>query len=505
MDAFVCERGVALDIGQFVEHFGNEALLKLKKALTIHTVDRMTKIPQRTPMFVVVKTNSSHLLELPRFCLDMLKQKRYVKGVSVELTAGERMRHEYIGQSNPNQQVVVKHIIDQFKKIETELFVGCTLKQNAGTGKSFTAMDLIAKVKRKTLIVVPNEYLLSQWVSLLTDYFPTARIGKLYGKHKSDGDIIVSIINSAADLESFTVNTKLPWPNIGKALKYMKQSTTINVDDLYAQIGLTIFDESQMYVSKEFRKVFKRVRSRFTLGLSATPDIREDKLDRIHQSWLGPILVANGLEGYSAEDDAFMSTATVIKYHAQDEHCEFKVRDDGMMDYQSIIESLVTDPNRNRLLVDRILQLASVGHHVFVFSDRRSHLEHLHELLSSSSTVPLDMEFEDEQKVILYGGSTEQTIQKANDTSKIIFTTYQYSSTGVSIKKMDALVLTTPRRTNMTQIINRVFRLGSDQTIRRQIVDVVDAKMPIKRQHLERLKAYQERGSEIVYDLVKIE
>ena len=51
----------------------------------------------------------------------------------------------------------------------------------------------------------------------------------------------------------------------------------------------------------------------------------------------------------------------------------------------------------------------------------------------------------------------------------------------------------------MKQIINRVFRLGSDQTIERQIIDIIDMKMPIKNQHKERIKAYKERGSEIVY------
>lgn len=52
----------------------------------------------------------------------------------------------------------------------------------------------------------------------------------------------------------------------------------------------------------------------------------------------------------------------------------------------------------------------------------------------------------------------------------------------------------------MTQIINRVFRLGSDQTIERKIIDIIDMKMPIKNQYKERIKAYIERGSCVVYD-----
>lgn len=500
MDAFICERGIALDINKFIELFGNESLLKLKKYLTISTVDRITKIPQKTAIFNIVKTKNGNVLELPKFCLDMLKAKKYVNNVTIDLSVGDRMYHSYTGTSNSNQQVVVNHVIDLFKN-NIYGYAGATLKVMAGVGKSFIAMDLIGKIKRKTLVVVPNTYLLNQWVKILTEYFPTATIGQLYGKHKVDGDIIVGIINTVSDLTEFEVKQKLPLPNIGKTVKYIKQSTTVSVDELFSKIGLTIFDESQMYVSKEFRKAFKRIHSRFTIGLSATPDIREDKLDRIHTAWLGPIIDADDLDNYSPAQDAFQSKATLIKYHGHDDHVEFKIRDDGMMDYQSIIESLVNDPNRNQLLINEIMKLAKNGYYVFVFSDRRSHLEQLYDTIlnePNSNNVCLSMP-EADKKIILYGGSTDETIQTANDISNIVFTTYQYSSTGVSIKKMDCLVLTTPRRSNMKQIINRVFRLGSDQTIERQIIDIIDMKLPIKNQHRERIKAYKERGSEIVY------
>lgn len=503
MNALVCERGIALDANKFIELFGNEALLKLKKALMITSIDRMTKVPRRTSMLTVVRTKAGPILEIPRFYLDTLKSKKYVNEVTSELSIGDRIQCEYLGQSNPNQQVVVAHVLDIFRQ-RNNPFQGATLKLMAGVGKSFVAMDLIGKIKRKTLVVVPNTYLLDQWVKLLEQYFPTSTIGVLYGKKKRDGDIIVGIINTIADLKEFEVKERLPTPNIGKTLKYTKRTTIISMNDLLSKVGLVVFDESQMYVSPEFRKAFKRIHSRFTIGLSATPDIREDKLDRIHTSWLGPIIDANTLDNYSSTQDAFQSKATMIKYYAHDDHTSFTVRDDGVMDYQSILETLVNDPNRNDLIVSQIIRLANQGRYVFVFSDRRNHLEHLYELVCNQSfEVSINLEMPEaglnmNKKIILYGGSNEETIQTANHTSNIVFTTYQYSSTGVSIKKMDCLVQATPRRSNMKQIINRVFRLGSDQSIERQLIDIIDMKMPIKNQHRERLKAYRERGSEII-------
>ncbi len=503
MKAILSELGIAFNASDYIAEFGNEALLKLAKRFTIRTVDRMTKIPQVTKMYRLVKADGFKVIEFPRFAMHALMGKSKssftpITDIDIQLPVHQRVDNiNYIGKSNPNQQLIVRHIVDnEFSKP----IGGVTLNLLAGMGKSYVAMDIIGQMKLKTLVVVPNTYLLEQWVSILREYFPSAKIGTLYGKHKEDGDIIVGIINTVSDLQEMTVSEKKPWPNVGKTLRYMKVSKTVKIDDLYHQIGLTIFDESHMYVSKEFRKVFKRIWSRYTLGLSATPDIREDKLDAIHQLSLGPILVADTLDGFNASQDTFESDSHLIEYHALNEHCKFNVRDDGVIDYASIVEAIVNDPHRNQLIVDEIVDLMTKGYYTFVFSDRRSHLEHLYDLLEaklegSNTTIELP---ESDRKVILYGGSTEETIDKAKNNSTIILTTYAYSSTGVSITKMDALVLTTPRRSNMKQIINRVFRLGSDQTIKRMIIDFVDAKLPLKNQVRERVKAYKERGCTIL-------
>lgn len=506
MKAILSETGFAFNATEYVALYGNEMLLKLQKKYTIRTVDRTTKIPQVTKMYQMIKCDGFKIIEFARFAKDELvcdqqpSAKTPIVEVDIQLPTHSRIETiDYLGRSNPNQKVVIKHIMNN---IFNQPIAGLTLKLCAGQGKTYTAMDIIGRMKLKTLIVVPNTYLLDQWVNLLKQYFTTANIGTLYGTQKKDGDIIVGIINSVSELKSFEVSEKRPWPNIGKSIKYMKVNQSVQVDDILRDVGLTIFDESQGYVSKTFRRVFKRIWSRYTLGLSATPDIREDKLDAIHQSWIGPILDAETLDGFNVSQDVFISESHMIEYHALNEHCKFNVREDGMIEYSSIVESIINDPHRNNLIIDQIVSLMDKGLFTFVFSDRRSHLEHLYNLLETKcndlgSSVIMEVP-EAKKKVILYGGSSEETIAKAKTVSTVIFTTYAYSSTGVSITKMNGLVLTTPRRSNMKQIINRVFRLGSDQSVKRIIVDICDAKLPIKGQMRERVKAYQERGCEII-------
>ena len=506
MNAILCETGLAFNATQYANIYGNLALLKLQKKYTIRTIDRVTKIPKVTKLYRMLRISKTEkLIEFPRFMINQLSTNQAssqspIANIDVQLPKHERIETiNYIGKSNPNQKVVVQHIVDLFNAAPN--IAGVTLKVAPGLGKSFIAKDIIHHMKLKTLIIVPNTYLLDQWVSLLKQYFPNTTIGTLYGKQKVDGEIIVGIINTVSELQSFIKTEKKPYPNIGKTQRYMRVQHTINVDDILQKVGLTIFDESQTYVSKEYRKVFRRIWSRYTLGLSATPDIREDKLDIIHRSWLGPILDAEQLDGFDAVQDVFTSQVRMIEYHALNEHCAFNVRDNGMIDYTSIIEAIINDPNRNALLIEQITKLMDDGLYTFVFSDRRSHLEHLYELLEQQLTdKPAILEMpEANKRVILYGGSNEQTINQAKKISTVVFTTYSYSSTGVSIIKMNGLILATPRRSNLIQIIGRVFRLGSDVDIKRIIVDIIDAKLPLKSQMRERIKAYRDRKCDIIH------
>ncbi len=59
-------------------------------------------------------------------------------------------------------------------------------------------------------------------------------------------------------------------------------------------------------------------------------------------------------------------------------------------------------------------------------------------------------------------------------TSRVIITTYSYSSTGISYKHLNTLIKATPRASNGIQIDARCMRIGSDMTIPRVIIDIVD-------------------------------
>lgn len=70
---------------------------------------------------------------------------------------------------------------------------------------------------------------------------------------------------------------------------------------------------------------------------------------------------------------------------------------------------------------------------------------------------------------------------------------------------MDAIILTTPRKTKSRQYINRIFRLGSNYDIMRKIIDVVDWSTSMKGQWYNRKKYYDEMSYPISVKRVSYE
>lgn len=409
------------------------------------------------------------------------------------------------------------------EKLSNDKFYGFQLDKNNrylmgnftcthNSGKSFLGFELIKKINKKTLIIVPNTYLLEQWYKLLIELFPENKIGQYYTKKKTNGDIIVAIINSASNSNEFTFRIK-------RGLY-----KNISSEEFFKQFGLIIYDECHMYCTNSFKKIFNKANIENILGLSATPDERVNGFDKLIKFHLGDIIDANEIEEYEHNIDKFSSIINVVRYNAPDDFSNIHINQlTKLINVPKIIEEIISDPYRNQLIINNIINYYNQKRNIFIFSDRRGHLELLYNKfiyqmkkidsnIDNYTYIP-EVNIEDDKKLekmkstILYGGCKEDEIKTAREHSKIIFTTYQYSSTGVSIVKMDTLILATPRRNNMIQIIGRIFRLGSNLDTPRIIMDILDNKSVLKGQFSERKKAYNHRDSifeENIIDYEKI-
>lgn len=465
--------------GVKVELENNEDLKKikmiLKKYFVINYKDPITKFRKSINLY----ENINKIIYLPRH--RVLEFADYIYNINDV----EKIKMRCLVNLNSNQRVVENYILCNYftdEKINKGLnnFI---LKAQAGSGKTYIALSLIKHISRKTLIIVPNTYLLEQWLELLIKFYPDNKTTTYYGKKKDmSGDIVVAIVNSISKCD----------------LEFIENYS----------FGAVFLDEVHMYNTTSFKCMYTRINFKFMIGLSATPELRKDGFDKLACYQIGEILDTNEIKGYQKADNKFTSTVHLVYYNGPDNLTETIINEkNGMVDTISMITNIINDEYRNKLIIKSIIKLSKLKHNIFIFSDRRIHLENLFDMLKN--TIADNDMFADftismpESSLILYGGSSKDDINTAKTSSSIIFTSYQYSSTGVSIDRLDALILATPRRSNMTQIVNRIFRLNEIyKENERYIIDIIDNSTVLKNQVSDRKKAYVERECEFKKSIV---
>jgi len=452
-------------------------------------------------------------LLIPRFGAFLLRQK-----FDVEYHCAMRLRNpaplSYKGEFHGNQELVFNEIMSKHMTAERRDAgrAGLILNLKAGMGKSFLAMELIGHLKCRTLIIVHNKNILHQWEELVEEWLahdvpscadgvPSARdapslVGVYYGDRKRDGAVVIGVINSLVSMDPVAAR------------------------EFFARFDMTILDEAHLYCSKEHSKIYSICQTPYMLGLSASPENRADNLDRITKWGIGPVLNAAELPGYTEAHIPFKGEVHQIQYHGPDEYTQqiISVKLE-MVSAPMMVDQFTRDPYRTALVVRETLALWGMGHNVFVFADRREYLTEIAEgltagqqatqpagqpaIFESSKTIRFLTNHEELKAIRLVGGSTAAEMEEAKACGNIILTTYQYMGTGCSIPKMNAMVLATPRKTGSEQTINRIFRLGSDYSITRRIVDIVDWRTSLKRQWYERNAYYKSQKFELIKRVVK--
>ena len=432
---------------------GKNGIQMIKKSCTITTLGH-NGVVKKISCFDIKNIDNTQYLIVPKFIGIKLYEKKII-----DYTYNLENITDTIFESclilNPNQRLVCDHITKIF--LPCSIKSSCIIQSDPGTGKTYIAAGMIKILKKKTMFVVPNVYLLKQTVEVMKSLFPTSVVGCYYGLEKTDGDIIVSVINSA--------------------LHY----------DNYKSIGFIILDEVHGYCSKTMSNIFNVVNSSYILGITATPNNRLDGFDKMLKWYIGDIVISKNIIGYNHDDTTFTTRVIQVNFNGLPKYTENVVSSTGTISVPHMITMIQSDPDRNNLIVRHATDLYLQGKNVFVFSDRRDHFHNLATLLKNTNTP---FEAPELDIIKLMGGSTSQNIEDAKTYGRLILTTYQYSSTGVSIVKMNSIILATPRRNGLEQIIGRIYRLSGDQNIERVIIDIVDNRTCLKSQFYNRKKIY---------------
>lgn len=129
-----------------------------------------------------------------------------------------------------------------------------------GAGKTFVAVEAIARLGVPAMIVVPTVELVEQWHRRLSHYFPEL-VGVWYGEEKRGNCILVTTYDSAY----------------------------LSIEYLGPGYPLLVFDEVHHLPSESYRQIAELSPAPYRLGLTATPE-RSDGLHVLLDELVGPVV-----------------------------------------------------------------------------------------------------------------------------------------------------------------------------------------------------------------------
>jgi hypothetical protein len=395
------------------------------------------------------------------------------------------------------------------------------LQMDTGLGKTRLACALVARRGEPALVVVPTKDIGDQWIDEFAEIFPGLVVGFYHNPPKGSRrrppgpathDVVIVIIN--------TFREKGP--------------------EFLEGYGTVVLDEAHEYHSTHNCRALWLSQTRAVLGLSATPEERPDGLDRYVALHLGPAIRAEAIPGFDVGAVNFRGEARVIEYAGHPDHCETATTPSGTMSAIGTIGNIIKDPYRLRAVAAEVValyrlhetaapeELARLGlgprpasaatpkhpegevrrHGVFVFAEHREYLPALRTainvLLRPTEQDDLVAPELDEaaagrarsglQVSLLRGGVSRDTVVRARRArAHIVLTTYGFSRRGISLVDMTAIVEATSRRNGGRQLLGRMLRRGSDESILRQVRDFVDVRTGLKSQITDRRKIYTEK------------
>jgi superfamily II DNA or RNA helicase len=357
-----------------------------------------------------------------------------------------------------------RHITDTYVSHVTDPMTpytgGGLLEIPCGRGKTVIALNIISRLKVKTLIIVHKGFLLNQWVERIQQFIPSARIGRIQGKviDIENKDVVIGM------LQSLSMKTY--------------------ADNMFSSFGLTVVDECHHISSEVFSRSLCRIVTRYSLGLSATMN-RKDGLTDVFKKFLGKIVYSETREADDSVLVRFVRYAPKSDPQFLAEETDYR----GNIKHSTMISKLCNYNDRSEFLL-RILQSEleeRPDQQIMVLAHNKSLIEYLFAAIQHRNIA----------SVGLYVGGMKEAALKESEDKTIVIGTYAMASEGLDIKTLTTLLFATPK-TDIVQSVGRILRVKHDRPL---VIDVVDAHECFKRQSYKRRAFYKKEQYRMVrYD-----
>lgn len=345
------------------------------------------------------------------------------------------------------EQITYKSKIELFE-YQKEVLEKANIRKNgiivmpAGSGKTQTALELIAKIGVKTLWITHTIDLLNQSYDRAKNNFDNIGLGKI-----SNGKIEIGTHITFATVQTL------------KSIDLQSYADTwdcIIVDECHRICGTPA-------KAGMFYKVINKLVARYKYGLTATPYRNVKGTEKAMFSLIGKTIIE--LEKEVIGDRIIQAKIKKIKTNFKEipEECQ---ETDGTIKYAKLTTAISEDEERNKIILEILNK--NKKNYTLVLTDRVKQMYKLQKELGYGKVI--DGKTKKEER--------EGSIQKIREgKEKVLFATYGLAKEGLDIPRLDRLILASPHRDKATiiQAIGRIERKfeNKEQPICYDLVDPI--------------------------------
>lgn len=333
---------------------GQGSVRSIKQALTI-LPRKMAGGDDVLPIECWAETSAE--IGVPRtYLFEHAKQSHHVTwsladGFPCQYESAIRYEGAYAEQSTAVDALVrwFRYFDENPDAADRGIHLGAILRADPGFGKSNVALAVAHALGMTTLISVHTERLMEQWIARAEKYLPGVKVGVVrQDKCQFKGmDIVVAMVESiASDPGRYPV-------------------------ELFSWSGLLIVDEVHRISAKSWSETVKLFRSKFRLGVSATPR-RKDGTADVFWWHIGQIR-------YDAKTERPKPSVRFTVSHARDQ--------EGIVESNApdaiVLRTLTRLTERNKVIVGEVVKAlrSPAERKIMVLSDRVEHLQELDAML----------------------------------------------------------------------------------------------------------------------------